>query len=225
MLIAKFPRRKNIRRGCISRHPCRCDEGSSLARVLSPVHRVWPRIILRTPARGFLFHRLTATKSNIQLKRGSMASDLARGEKFASRCFRRGATQDLLTAGPATATSRGSGRRWGVGFKAYIDTQMADALKISPLLDKVSDSESETEDGHSNLSGGDPIREKIRPLSGIELRFWPQYWRRGPVPWVFNISVGIRRTGSKSDPGHRLPPGTGRPRIAPTSRIGAGRRD
>ena len=110
-------------------------------------------------------------------------------------------------------------------FRSYIDTQMTDALKILRLMNEASDSESEDEDEPSNLSGGWPIREKLRTATGPELRIRPRYWRRAPAPFVFNISFGIRRTGSESDPGHRIPPGGGSPMSAPTSRVGGGRRD
>ena len=42
ILLAKFPRRENIRRGCILRRPCLFSEASDLARLLSPAHMIRP---------------------------------------------------------------------------------------------------------------------------------------------------------------------------------------
>lgn len=57
MLLIKFSRRKNIKRGCIPRRPFLCDEPSTLARIFCPAHKLWPLIRARCRPRDRIFHR------------------------------------------------------------------------------------------------------------------------------------------------------------------------
>ena len=69
VMVAKFPWRKNVRRGCILRRPCICGESTTMARVLCPVHCVWPLIRDRDPCHGYLFTGFSTAKFNRELKR------------------------------------------------------------------------------------------------------------------------------------------------------------
>ena len=51
ILSAKFPRRRNIRPGCINRRPLMRSEMEELARATWPVRTIWLRIIDGTPMR------------------------------------------------------------------------------------------------------------------------------------------------------------------------------
>ena len=47
LLVAKFAWGKNIRHGCILRRPCLCSDLNGVARLLRPVHMIWPLITAR----------------------------------------------------------------------------------------------------------------------------------------------------------------------------------
>ena len=66
--------------------------------------------------------------------------------KFTSKAFRRGATQELLTAGNSLEVIKGSGGWWGSGFRSYVDVEMDRAFRISLCLVALSgDSSSDDE--------------------------------------------------------------------------------
>ena len=115
VLAAKFSWRENCRRGRIPRRPCLCGESSCLARVFRPVHQIWPRIESSARSHGFLFPRLTASIFRRWLKGCSVEAGIDRVRLLSPHCFRRGATQRLLTDG-ASADSLKSAGCWGGDF-------------------------------------------------------------------------------------------------------------
>ena len=58
MRLAKFAWRKNMKRGCIPRIPFLCGVAESIARVLWPVHRIWPQLADRIRTGDLLFRTM-----------------------------------------------------------------------------------------------------------------------------------------------------------------------
>lgn len=69
MLIAKFPRLKNVRRCCILLRPFLCEESSAMERVISPSHPEWPLVRERAPMRVYLPPTYSAAKFSNAIKR------------------------------------------------------------------------------------------------------------------------------------------------------------
>ena len=58
----------------------------------------------------------------------------------------------------------------GMGFRPYIDAQLTDALKISRLIARPSNSDSEEDFGAPvNIAQGTSLRAKLRPFHGNTL--------------------------------------------------------
>ena len=193
LLIAKFAWRENMRRGCILRRPCLCGERLILARTLCPAHQVWPLIKERTSGHGFIFPSFPAAKFNKELKRRMQECQFLPGGKYSSHCFRRGATQELQLAEESTDTINRAGCWSGMGFRAYVGDQMTDALKISRLVTRMPNSDSEDEPDNRP---GDPRKKNcdfpIQGGCGSNIRL-----TAGPGPWVFNISDDVRFRGPR----------------------------
>ena len=179
MRVVKFPRRENIKHGCILRRPCLCDEKWAIARTLCPVHRIWPELIQDKRPRGYMFPSLSASKFNKTPKRILVEAGFSNGSRYSPRCFRRGATQELPVHGNTENTIRTAGCWAGMGFRSYIDTQLTDALKISRLISRPTDSGSDDDpDAPSRIARGDSLRKKIRPFPGRECR------KCGPLQYI-----------------------------------------
>ena len=109
MLIAKFPWRKNLRMGCILRRHCLCDERTTMARVLCPVHQVWPWVEERTRNHGLLFPTYSAAKFNNELKQSMGRRGFRLSGKYSPHAFRRVATQEMQLAEASTDTIKTAG--------------------------------------------------------------------------------------------------------------------
>ena len=170
MLLAKFAWRKNMRRGCILRRPCLCGEPEPPARVLCPIHRIWPQPAARVRTGELLFP--TPKYSCIRNLRANLAlAGISQAGKFPSHCFRRGATQELQIAGNPDDTLKRAGCWRGMGFRSYIDTQLTDALKISRIISRPRDSGSDDDpDAPTRIACEDSLRKKLRPFPGRECR-------------------------------------------------------
>ena len=175
LLIAKFPKRGNLPRGCILRRPCLCGEASLLARAFCPAHQIWPRLRERAEVRG-LFHRsLSASKFNMELRRGMLGAGYADGGKYSPHCFRRGATQELQIAESPTDSIKRTGCWTGMGFRSYIDTQLTDALKISRLMTRIADSDSDADiAAPGNMAAETSLRKRPRASPLCQKRIRPQ---------------------------------------------------
>ena len=54
-----------------------------------------------------------------------------------------------------------------MGFRAYTDTQLSDALKISRLIIQTSNSDSDDDpDSTANVAMDESLRKKLRPFLG-----------------------------------------------------------
>ena len=92
------------------------------------------------------------------------------GSRFSPRCFRRGATQELKVDGSGDTKIKGSGCWRGMGFMAYADTQLTDALKISRLVAKAAIADSEDDpDASANVAFAESLRKRLRPFPAREL--------------------------------------------------------
>ena len=167
MLLVKFSWRKNLKRGCILRRPCLCDEPTDLARVLCPVHVVWPRISAGKGDYDLIFPSLTRSNFNRRLKAAMLGAGFSQGGEFSPHCFRRGATQEMSVMGSSEGQIKAAGCWSGMGFRSYTDTQISDALKISRLIAKPSTSDSEDDpEAPEQVALGNSIRKKLRPFPG-----------------------------------------------------------
>ena len=169
-LLAKFGWRKNMKHGCILRRPCLCHDSMPLARAICPVHLIWPRISDRVPTDGLLFPSFSAGKFRTTLKSNMTEAGYEYGSRFSSHCFRRGATQELKVDGADDTKIKGAGCWRGMGFRAYADTQLTDALKISRLVAKATISDSEDDpDAPENVAFVESLRKRLRPFPAREL--------------------------------------------------------
>ena len=170
LLLAKFSWRNNIRSGCILRRPCLCDERTELARMLCPVHMIWPRILADCTIHGLLAPSLTRSNFNRILNRNMAASGFPDGGRFLPHCFRRGATHELLLAGHPENRIKAAGFWASMGFRSYIDTQMTGARKITRLIAPAINSYIEDDaEFPIRTSRVDTLREKLRIFAGGEL--------------------------------------------------------
>ena len=186
--IVKFSRRKNLPTGCILRRPCLCDETSTLARIFCPVHQIWPRLCDGVEVHGRLFPSLTPHKFNIALKTGMTTAGYPEGGKYSPHCFRRGATKELQMAEQSTDVIKGAGCWAGMGFRSYVDTQMTGALKISRLITRIADSDSdEDRNGPAFVSASDKLRSKLKVFPIGQKRALPR--DRQWVPWSRGCSI------------------------------------
>ena len=120
---------------------------------------------------GFLFPRLTASRFRRALKGSAVEAWIDRGPLLSSHCFRLGATQNLLTDGASTDSLKSAGCWRGMGFRAYIGTEMTGALKISRLTKRLSDAESDDgKGGPTTVALGPSVRKKLRTFPAIDLR-------------------------------------------------------
>ena len=190
LLLAKFAWRKNMKRGCILRRPCLCSDITPMSRALCPVRQIWPRISSRTRAGDLISLSFSAGRFGSKLKPTLLEVGFRYGGRFPPHCFRRGATQEIKTSCSGDTQIKGAGCWRGMGFRAYADTQMTDALKISRLVDTAALSDSEDDpDTPSNIAFAESPRGKAAALSGertqpltIDIDFGYR------IQWVFNIS-------------------------------------
>ena len=182
-----------MRHGCILRRPCLCDEKSPLARVLCPIHTIWPRIERRILPHDLLFPSIGNSFSKL-LRINLADAGIQNADKFPSHCFRRGATQELQAPGGSPDTIKGAGCWHGMGFRSYIDTQLTDALKVSRIVANATNSDSEGDaDIPTNFARGDPLRKKLKVSPCKEVRIEPSQYIGGGFPGsvVFNILDGF----------------------------------
>lgn len=99
LLFAKFPRRGNLTSGCILRRPFYCHLSAAKAEALFPVHAVWPSIFRRVASGQPLFSRVNRRNFNRVLKAALAKSDAPEADRYISRAFRRGASQELKETG------------------------------------------------------------------------------------------------------------------------------
>ena len=92
-------------------------------------------------------------------------------------------------------------------FRSYIDTQLTDSLKITRLISRPSDSDSDGDpDSPTNIALSKPIGEKLRHLPGREVRRWPSIISAvGTGSGVFNIMDGFPTGYEKRYSNGRLP--------------------
>ena len=158
MMIAKFSRRKNIRRGCILRRSCFCRKPDPAAQVLCPVHRIW--LQLADMARGgeLLPPRMKHSFDS-HLRDNLELAGISQPGRYSSHCFTRGATQEMQIAGNPDETLKRAGCWRGMDFRSYVDAQLTDALEISRLISRPSGPDSEGDpEAHTALACEDAIR-------------------------------------------------------------------
>ena len=97
------------------------------------------------------------------------------GGKYSPHCFRRGAKQELHIAEPPTDSIKRTGCWAGMGLRPYVDTQLTDALKISRLMTRITDSDSEADIADpENIAAETSLRKKLRESPLGQKRIRPQ---------------------------------------------------
>ena len=142
MRIAKFAWAENIKRGCILRRPCIWPDAESLAMVLRPVHRIWPQLAAQTRTGELRFPSLRYS-FNRHLRANLALAGIPQAGKYSSHCSRRGAAQELQIAGGPDEALKRAGCWRGMGSRSYIDPQLTYSLKISRLISRPTDSDSD----------------------------------------------------------------------------------
>ena len=110
------------------------------------------------------------------------------GGRFPPPLLSQGATQEVHNAGNHEQRTKAAGRREGMGFRIYIDTQMTDALDIARLVASSTNSDSgDDSDFPIRTPRADPLRTELR-ISPVRVR--PGrilILDLGQGPWVFDI--------------------------------------
>ena len=118
---------------------------------------------------GYIFPSLSASKFNKTIKRVLVDAGFPNGSRYSPHCFRIGATQELKVQGNSESTLRSAGCWGGMGFRSYIDAQLTGALKISRIVESLSDSESDDEANATiRLAADEGMRRKLRKFPGGE---------------------------------------------------------
>ena len=159
-----------MKHGCILRRPCLFLGGLPLARAICPVHQIWHRISHRVRADDFLSPSFSAGKFGATLESNLAEAGREYGSRFSPLCFRRGETQELKVDGATDTQIKGAGCWRGMGFRAYADTQLTDALKISRLVATATFSDSVGDpDAPANVAFGESLWKRLRPFPAREL--------------------------------------------------------
>ena len=99
-----------------------------------------------------------------------LGAGFAQGNLFSPHCFRLGATQEIEVAGGSNAQIKAAGCWRGMGFRPYVDTQLTDALKVSRLIARASNSDSDDDfDSPANIAQAGSLRTKLRAFPGRTL--------------------------------------------------------
>ena len=122
----------------------------------------WPHTAARVRIGETLFADFSSRSPNQSMRVNLAGDGFTYADQFSPRCFRRGATQELLNAGPSTGSIKSAGFWRAMGFRAYIDTQMTDALKIDRFVTSAVNSDIEDDtDAPVNVAFG--LTTKKRP--------------------------------------------------------------
>ena len=116
-----------------------------------------------SPNRGKDACGLPPSSFNRALRANLADAGYVYADQFSSHCFRRGATQELFNAGSSTDTTKSVGCWDAMGFRSYIDTQMADALKIARLVASAVNSDSDEDmDAPVNVAFGLSLKKRLK---------------------------------------------------------------
>ena len=155
-----------------------------MARALCPAHMIWPRICSRARRNDLISPSCSAGSFGSGLKSGLLDVGFHYGGRFPPHFFRRGATQELKISGPDDTKIKGSGRWMGMVSRAYEDTQMTDALKISRLVAPASLSDSEGDpDTPANKAFAGSIRKRLKPFPARDPNHRPS---------ILTVGTGLR---------------------------------
>ena len=92
------------------------------------------------------------------------------GARFPNRCFRRWVTQEMKVDGSNDSQIKGAGCWRAMGFRAYADRQLTDALEIPRLVEVASLSDSEDDpDAPANVAFVESMRKRFRPFPVREI--------------------------------------------------------
>ena len=157
-LITKLGWRKNLVSGCILRRPCFCSLDGSRAPLLCPVHAFWPLAKDRVEPGELLFPSVSRRNFNCILRAIPSKIREPSAERYSSRAFRRGASQELKEPGSPWAVVASSGLWRSPSFRGYVDMSRDVELGVQQLFDIDFDSDSaDDEPVHFGLVSGNPL--------------------------------------------------------------------
>ena len=134
--------RDNHTGGRILRRVCLCRDGSPNAQKICPPRRSSPPRFSEGRERRSRPPAYTPHNVNRLLKFHLANVGHKDSQKFISKPFRRGANQELLTAGNPLEVTKGRGGWRGSGFRSYADIGMGHTILISRALIAHSDNAS-----------------------------------------------------------------------------------
>ena len=146
-LIVNLAWRKNLPGGCILRRPCFCNLANPKAKKLRPVHIFWRNIRRRVDPGAPLFVAVNRRNFNRTLKAVLARMGIPEAERYSSRAFRRGTSQELKEPGSPWSVVASSGIWHSPALRGYLDMSRAVEVGAQQLFDVDMDSVSEDEDG------------------------------------------------------------------------------
>ena len=176
-LVAKLSSRKNLTCGVIMKRPCFCGLNTDTARLVCPVHPLWPAIQARVSTGRILFSSVNRRNFNRKLNSILARLDAPQASRYSSHAFRRGSAQEMNETGSPLSVIASAGMwRSNALVKNYIDLAANVATNVKQLFRVDFNSESDM-GGTASLwvQGENPLHRPARPpfplVSGI-LMFW-----------------------------------------------------
>ena len=175
LIVLKFSTRKNIKYGCILKRPCICKADRKRGPFLCPAHVLWPVLMTFAEPAELLFPEWNAGKFARSLRKLMIDLRYGAGDKFASKAFRRGASDEIRRSGSTFATILTSAAWNGAGFKAYLDLMKEEGANITALLLTKDDSDTSDEEFIKNKN----LQKIQKRLKAIPSSFTKKQAKRG----------------------------------------------
>ena len=173
-LVANPPSRKNLTCGVIMKRPCIFGLNTEKARLVRPVHSLWPAAQARVFPGERLFSAANRRDFNRRLDAILDRLEAPHAARYRSHAFRRGSDQEMNETGsPLSAVASAGMWRSNAMVKNYIDLAATVETNFRQLHRVDFDSDSEME---------------VRPALGLgrNLLYGPA---RPLFPWVSGILV------------------------------------
>ena len=155
--------RKNITGGCVLKRPCFCVDVKRNSMAVFASRSLRMAIFPRVPPGRPLFSAMNVRNLNRVLRYGLRRLKTPDADKYRSRGFRRGKSQELKEAGSPCPLVASSGLWGSPAFRGYVDLSGAveDGVRNLFLCD------SESESGHEPQEGGAIGHRMGIPLAGV----------------------------------------------------------
>ena len=146
LLLAKLATQENLTSGCILRLPCFCQLVANKATKLCPVRIIWAAIRHRAGTGQLLFQSITRRNFDRAVKAVLARMGTPSADRYSSRGFLRGASQDLKETGTAWSVVAPSGLWRSPAFRGYLGMSKDVDRGVSQLFAVEFDSDSADEE-------------------------------------------------------------------------------